>query len=72
MYFVSDLNPEQNDPKQIQFYDFLNKKVGYFNTSGLSLLDVNENDDNISSYLHKQATVYFYVAKNQWLMQEEI
>jgi len=39
-----------NYPKQIQFCDFLNKKVGYFNTSGLNLLDVNGNYNNISSY----------------------
>jgi hypothetical protein len=48
--FVSNINTEQNYPKQIQFCDFLNKKVGYFNTSGLSLLDANGNYNNISSY----------------------
>ena len=36
--------------KQIHFSDFLNKKVGYFNTSGLNLLDVNGNYNNISSF----------------------
>jgi hypothetical protein len=48
--FVSNINTQQNYPKQIQFCDFLNKKVGYFNTSGLSLLDANGNYNNISSY----------------------
>ena len=48
--FYSDLYPAKNYPKQIQFCDFLNKKVGYFNTSGLNLLDVNGNYNNISSY----------------------
>ena len=35
--------PLQNYPTQVKFTDFLNKKVGYFNTSGLNLLHVNGN-----------------------------
>jgi len=48
--FYSSQYPQKNYPKQIQFCDFFNKKVGYFNTSGLNLLDVNGNYNNVSSY----------------------
>jgi len=48
--FYSSQYPQKNYPKQIQFCDFFNKKVGYFNTSGLNILDVNGNYNNISSY----------------------
>ena len=70
--FVSDINPQQNYPKQIQFCDFLNKKVGYFNTSGLSLLELMEIIIILVHILHKQETVYYYAVIKQWLMQEEI
>ena len=48
--FYSAQYPQKNYPKQIQFCDFFNKKGGYFNTSGLNILDVNGNYNNISSY----------------------
>ena len=48
--FYSAQYPQENYPKQIQFCDFFNNKVGYFNTSGLNLLDVNGNYNDISSY----------------------
>ena len=64
--FVSNINTEQNYPKQIQFCDFLNKKVGYFNTAGLNLLDVNGNYNNISSYFTQTGnSLLVYAAINQ-------
>ena len=46
----SQNTPSQNYPKQIKFQDINYKTMGYFNTSGLNLLDVNGNYNNISSY----------------------
>jgi len=41
--------PSQNYPKRIIFKDFLNNVPAYINTSGLSLLDVNGNYNNINA-----------------------
>ena len=46
---VGSTFPEKNYPKRIIFKDFLDNVPGYFNSSGLNLLDMNGNYNNISS-----------------------
>ena len=46
---VSSINPAQNYPKRIIFKDYLNNVPGYINSSGLNLLDVNGNYNNINN-----------------------
>jgi hypothetical protein len=43
-------DPSKNYPKRIIFKDFLNNVPAYINTSGVNILDVNGNYNNINTY----------------------
>ena len=47
--YVSPIDPTKNYPKRIIFKDFVNNIPGYINSSGLNLLDVNGNYNNINN-----------------------
>ena len=52
----SQNTPWQNYPKQIKFQDINYKTMGYFNRSGLNLLDVNGNYNNFNAYFTQTGT----------------
>ena len=47
--YVSPTDPTKNYPKRIIFKDFINNVPGYINSSGLNLLDINGNYNNINN-----------------------
>ena len=66
--YFSPTNPSLNYPKRIIFKDFLNNVLGYINSSGLSLLDMNGNYNNISTKFTQTGNSSLLLCSNKMMV----